>query len=760
LCFLTLVVAGIIMADQLHQPGWLLLFCSLILSLCGIVLLGKGNTNYAVAMFGLGLFCFSAYHFSVKYYNFGPDHISQFVSEGKYYQIFGKVADWPSLKSNRTEIKIAIDSLGRGQIVSAKGAILLKVSDTTTALQRGDRIEFRGIIYPIRSYRNPGAFDYARYLQLQEVFGIVYLTNLLDVRVDKSNRFGIIGLVDHLRAEIKDSFKRNLSPTSAALASGFLIGETRDIPTEIYSYFRDSGTLHLMAVSGSNVALVVFFIIFVLNPFALQRKKRAAVLMAGVFIFALLSYGEPSVVRASLMAALVLIATILERRYDLNQIIATAALIILLVDPAQLFEVGFQLSFVTAWGLIFITPQVANLFQPVQHKWWYRWLVFPFLISLIAQICSTPLIAFYFGRVPAISVVANLVIVPLSSLAVVGVLLLLVSNLVWPMLALFFGSLIDSFLKIVVMFLEFFGGEQSLLVQTGDLSVLAVILIYSFIIILPLAIFNKMARRVIVMMIIIVLNMTAAFSIVAASTDKGNTRHLDTFKIPGGLAVLVYQSESSLPDLVITGINYEDYPIEERVCSTVFASLKVKKISRIFVLSAEYGAMDDLLRLAYKMSVREMLIDQRLMISYTDITNHLPTLIANLKIEPFSASSNGERRSGFFPSKNGLIINFGNSEVFVVNDLSPLSVLLGESITNRELKALIVGNSGSIENEELEAIEPGRFSTVICSDLKQSAKSIGEKSSSDALYSIDTQGACRLNVPANQSDTFSIEPLQ
>jgi len=383
---LVLVTAGIIFADLVRPPIWLFLFLCLVFAVTGLAFLSRSSMHKVIIFFGLSLFCFSAYHFGIKFYQFGPDHISRFVSDKKYYQIFGRVADWPDLKTNRTEIKIAVDSLGRDHKAPVKGSILLKISDTTTAFQRGDRLEFFGTIYPLKVKSDPGSFDYGRYLQLQGMFGIVYLPTVLEIRVDRSRRSGLIGMVDKIRAAINDSFSRNLSSTSAALASGILIGETREIPDEIYERFRDSGTLHLLAVSGSNVALIILFMVLILRPFSMKRKQRGMILISGVFIFALLSYGEPSVVRASLMATLVLVATIIERRIDLNQIIATAALIILLIDPAQLFNVGFQLSFATAWGLIFITPKISGLFKQFQNKLWFRWLVFPLLVSLVAQI--------------------------------------------------------------------------------------------------------------------------------------------------------------------------------------------------------------------------------------------------------------------------------------------------------------------------------------------------------------------------------------
>ncbi len=363
LLVLLFVVFGIVISDQTRLPCWMFLFGSLACCVGGLIGLTRHSGRESTILFGLSLLFFSAFNFGIRFYDVGPRHISRVLQNGETYHIFGEVTDWPRLKTNHTEIKITLDSVATDVTRKVRGTILLKLTDTTTALQRGDRVEFRGRIYSVKGSNLPGKFDYQRYLYLKGVYGIVYLPTLLDVRIDKGNRFGIFNYVDKLRASIRGSFYKNLSPTAAALAAGFLIGETRDIPTTIYSRFRDTGTLHLLAVSGSNVALVVLSFMFLLRPFSLSRRKRAVILLLVVFLFALLSYGEPSVMRASVMAALVIAAGVLERRYDLNNVIAATALIILLFDPAQLYDVGFQLSFVTAWGLISLSLEVAPAYR-------------------------------------------------------------------------------------------------------------------------------------------------------------------------------------------------------------------------------------------------------------------------------------------------------------------------------------------------------------------------------------------------------------
>jgi len=272
--FLGFVVLGIIVADLSRVPVTWFLGTTAVVLMAGLIALHRHHRVMATIMFGCTLGLFSAFNYGIRLYDTGPNHLSNVVTSQTYYHLFGEVVDWPDLKIDRTEITVRLDSLTDDHVRSVQGAVLVKVSDTTTALQRGDRVEFYGRIYPVPEGTGQYRFDYSRYLRLRGIFGIVYINTLLDVRVDRRNTWGIMRQVDRLRNLIRDSFRTNLSETSAALASGFLIGETRDIPTDIYRFFRDSGTLHLLAVSGSNVALVVIFFVILLRDHEENHHQR------------------------------------------------------------------------------------------------------------------------------------------------------------------------------------------------------------------------------------------------------------------------------------------------------------------------------------------------------------------------------------------------------------------------------------------------------------------------------------------------------
>lgn len=761
---LLFIVSGIVISDQTRFPCWIFLFVTLISCLSGFVGLRRHSSAASTIVFGLSLLFFSAFHFSIRFYDVGPHHIARVLEEGKVYHIFGQVSDWPDLKANRTEVKISLDSIADGVTRKVHGAIFLKISDTTTALQRGDRIEFHGRVYPIRGGSGPGQFDYRRYLHLKGVYGIVYLPTLLDARIDKGNRLGIFNYIDKLRSSIRDCFYRNLSPAAAALAAGFLIGETRDIPANIYSRFRDTGTLHLLAVSGSNVALVVFCFLLVLRPFSLSRHQRAVILLTVIFVFALLSYGEPSVIRASIMAALIIAAGILQRRYNLNNVIAATALIILLYDPTQLFDVGFQLSFVTAWGLIFITPRISELFRRHHSRRWYRWAVFPLIISVVAQVCSMPLIALYFHRVPAISVVANLIIVPLVSIAVMGIMLLLLADLVWPLLGMFVGSLLNLLLRSIISLLEVLGGGDFVpLIKTGDIPSLGVLLFYAYVVLVVWSLKSKLVRRAALISLLAILNIGLLVSALSSTRQPGGTSTY-LFSLPGGIAAFVKQAGADEGDVILTGLAGRDYEIEDRIIVPILEGLKIQRINSLFVISADFDAIDDLLRLAEAYGVETIYVAAALQKSFTDVSQINFSGKVTAKIVPYPQNIPNPKEPGYYPSRLGVLANFGSAAVVLTDRIKPDHLTF---VPPHERQILVVGGRLDADSSSWHTLRSAGYTQIVCSKAKQPISPLlGHTGSQPSVtvpgfvYDLGRLGALKLEVSENGPKPMQIAPLR
>lgn len=749
LCF---IVIGIAVADRTHVPAWAFLLLVLLVGVTGLFALARLRLMTAAVLFPVCLGAFSGFQFAVRYYDTGPRHLSNLLSEPMVYRVFGRVSDWPDLKPNRTEIKISLDSLGGSATLPVRGQLLLKVTDTTTALQRGDYVEFTGRIYPLVDRKNDIGFDYQRYLSLRGVAGIVYLPTLLNVRVDHRSTFGFFHVIDRLRDAILGSFRRNLEPTQAALASGFLIGETRGIPSSVYNMFRDSGTLHLLAVSGSNVALVLLVAIFLLRPFALSRWKRALALLVVILTFTALSYGEPSVIRASVMAALVITAGLAQRRYDLNNIIALTAVIILLFDPGQFFDIGFQLSFVTAWGLIFVVPKVARMFETYHNRRWYRWLVFPGIVAFVAQLVSTPLVAFHFNRVPVISIFANLLIVPVVSIAVVALLAMLLADLIWPVLGLFVGSIVNVLLGLVLRLLHVFGGENMVIFKPAGVvpeQWLSWLMVgsYAVLIVLTVAVVRRNFRKITLAVGLVVVNVALIGGVARSAGSQQPV--LEVISVPGGAVALVYQPGADRGDLVFAGLQARDYRIDERIIHPWLESRGISQLNSVFVTSCAYGAIDDILRLAVRFRPRGIYVHSSLKSSFTDARATIADSIGeSAPIIAYSSPLPDLSSEGLSPCDSGVLIKLGECSALVTDRLGE-ELLLWRAPCRRHI--LVIGERWQPSAVDWITLQSRGTTCIICSKIAPHihAKSPTGDMSPDAvlpdyLYDLTELGSIRV----------------
>ncbi|MBD3404088.1 DUF4131 domain-containing protein, partial [candidate division GN15 bacterium] len=730
-------------------PPWLWLLGGKAATVVGILTL---RLRYGAVLVLVAILCLSGFHYALRYQQVGPHHLKHLAERSTRFDIYGRVVDWPLLRADRTEITIEPDSLVADRCYRPDGLLLLKVTDTTTAVQRGDRLAFTARVYPVRPTPSSAGFDYGRYLNLKGIYGVSYLPTLLTVRVDRRGAVGYFAFIDAIRDYIIDVFTSDLTPTAAALAKGYLLGETRDIPPDIYAMFRDSGTLHLLAVSGSNVALVLLFVHLLIRPLRLQRTTRHAVLLAVIVVYAGLCYFEPSVMRASLMAALVILARIAQRKVNLNQIIALTAAIILLIDPGEFFGIGFQLSFATAWGLIFITPRVAAQFERYHTRRWYRWLVFPLIIALIAQIVSTPLVALYFERFPLYSVPANLIVVPLVSIGVVGVLALPLVHLVWPMLGLLAGSLVDPVVRAAVFALQWFGGTDLPVVELtghiGERWLLALTLFaYSAMIIATLAITSKRARRTLVFFTIGIA--VSALTLVAFLPGKsdGATVHIE--RLPGGVVTLVTQPDGCA-DVIVTSLVGRPYPIDERVITPILTRAGVDTVRTVSVLQADYAAIDDVVRLAHAWNAGQLLIPSDMRAAVSSVMRQFSEDSVSLcSLVVFGDETSAPEQAGLSLGRLGACLATPGRIVLVCEKLQPAHLRPGADQRDR---VLVVGRTWTPAAEDWIRLRTAGYSLIVAASIRPNqalsddlAQQLSAESLPDYLHDLKRMGPLRLS---------------
>jgi competence protein ComEC len=269
----------------------------------------------------------------------------------------------------------------------------------------GERIRVWGRIGPPKPATNPGQFDYARYLRRQGIHHVVTL-----------QRYEILEgptAPYRTRAWFRSLFDRGMRPEVGAFMASITMGGREPIPDDLRTSLQQSGTAHLIAISGQNLVIVMMSLWVVLTLVGVRGRLLTLLLLVLLGLYTLLTGLEVSVVRSYLMMATFFGADLVWRKRDAVSALSLAALILCAVDPGQVVDVGFQLSFAAVLGLAFLAP-LFHAFTGAGGPVW-NWLRTGMGVSLAAWLATAPVILADFNLLTPGIVLNNLVIVPLMS---------------------------------------------------------------------------------------------------------------------------------------------------------------------------------------------------------------------------------------------------------------------------------------------------------------------------------------------------------
>jgi len=487
-------VAGILVGNYFDLSTLILIF--LIISTLFLLLSFRKEQNLRVIFITLLLALAGFWRYELKTKDLPINHISRFTQLNGKVELTGSISRDTDIREDKTFIEVDTRELSfNGGKIKTGGKILLKIKHPTDRFNYGDLIHFSGYLYSPYPSKNPSAFDYRKYLNSKEIFACMSLEHDSEItlREKKRSNFFISGIVLPVKHYILSFFKRNLANPHQSILSGFVLGERRSIPKEIYKLFTDTGTLHLLAISGSNVALVVFIFFGLFRLLRVPHRVSLVLVFPLILIFSFVTGNQPSVVRASIMASLFLLSLLVERERDILNLWALAALVILFINPSTLFDVGFQLSFMATLGLILWVPKLESLFlSRFRSRFLKSYVALPFFVSLSAQLFTYPITAYYFNLISAYSLFANLLIVPLTGLVVmVGVISALLS-LISLKLSLLFTSFNWLGLDLIIKILSFFSSLPSAALKVSSPSYIVILVFYIFLLVI---IFQKNLKR-------------------------------------------------------------------------------------------------------------------------------------------------------------------------------------------------------------------------------------------------------------------------
>ena len=360
------------------------------------------------------------------------DYYGCYEADARYY--VARVYDYPTERASSIRAVLSLeyqfgDSLP-SRPISGKVMAYFPKADSIFTLGYGDLIAFPASIRELSPPLNPQEFDYRAYLMQKGITGQVYLKDEDWIDLKTNNANPIYAFSYRFRDILLESLHRcGLDDDEFGVAAAILLGYDDKLADEVRQNYVAAGSMHILCVSGMHVGIVYLlagFLLGFLNRKKWQKTLRQVLLLALVWFYALIAGLSPSVLRASLMLSFVIIGELIHRKGFIINSIAASAFILLCVNPNNLFEIGFQLSYAAVVGIVVLHRPIYNLLYVKNKLLDKAWEITA--VALAAQVATIPFTLFYFNQFTTYFWLSNLLMTPISFVVVIsGMVLLLVS---------------------------------------------------------------------------------------------------------------------------------------------------------------------------------------------------------------------------------------------------------------------------------------------------------------------------------------------
>ncbi len=471
-------LAGIAMGRFLNLPASSLLIASGL----GLLLAVVGEGRLRRLGVGATVLFLGAWRLSVAVPNFDSSHISAYNDSFRIATLTGVVTDFPDVRDEYIGLRVMSESIryldsDSPEIIA--GDALVR-ADRFSSFSYGDRVEVLGILETPPEFQD---FSYRNYLARQGIFSLISNASVTIL----STREGgpVLQILFDLRQRGLETLYSIFPDPEASLLAGILLGIESGISSEVREAFNDTSTTHIIAISGFNITILAALVIS-LTGRTLGMRKGAVVAAIVIAFYTLLVGADAAVVRAAIMGSLALFARFLGRVTLALASLSAAAIVMTLVNPYVLWDVGFQLSFAATIGLVLYAEPIKARFVRVASRWMAggkaKRLSAPvgefILFTFAAQITTLPLTAYHFQRLSLVSFITNPIVLPAQPpLMILGGLAML-AGMVWLPLGQLLAWPAWLFPAFTIRVVDWFAGVPSAAIELGPVSLLAVVAMY------------------------------------------------------------------------------------------------------------------------------------------------------------------------------------------------------------------------------------------------------------------------------------------
>lgn len=333
----------------------------------------------------------------------------------------------------------------------------------------------------IREPLNPYSFNYKKYLKNHQIYHQINLYKH-EFLVSKKTNSTLRGLAAKIRNDIIKSLKKNeFKKDELAVITALLLGQRNSITKDLLQSYISAGAIHILAVSGLHIGIILLLLMFICKPihnFKNGKFIAAVIIVLILWVYAVIAGLSASVVRAVTMFTVLTIGLQLNRRSNIYNSLIVSIFILLLFNPYYLFEVGFQLSYLAVFAIVWIQPKLYSIWKP---KLWLPTKIWQlFTVSIAAQIGVLPLSLYYFHQFPGLFFMSNLIIIPfLGIILLVGIIVILLS--VFEILPQFIGDFYSYVIYAMNNFVSWIAQQEDFVIQNISFSLALMLLFYVFI---------------------------------------------------------------------------------------------------------------------------------------------------------------------------------------------------------------------------------------------------------------------------------------
>ncbi len=409
-------IIGLLLAYYLQIPYN---FSLLLFGIQFIVLLlvfhfskNKIHFGYAVIACSISLgFWISVFHHQPN----NSDHYVHSIEENTSYSI--EICIKERLKNNAFNDRFVGEIQGiNGIKKSGKIIVNLRKDSLNSSVEIGSMLVTTAEFHLNKAPKNPNQFDYSRYLSRQQIYAQMY-TDASDIKIGTTVRKDL----NYYGARIRNSIitqleKHHFKKEELSVVVALILGQQQDISKEVLRDYQYAGAVHILSVSGLHVGCIMLFVMALLKPIPNHKKGtliKLAITLLFLWSFGILAGLAPSVLRSVTMYSFLAVGLFLKRSVNIYHSLLVSMFVILVVQPSFLFDVGFQLSYLALFFIVWLQPLLASLWEPNHKIVKYFWDIIT--VSFAAQLGTLPLSIYYFHQFPGLFFVTNLIILPLLS---------------------------------------------------------------------------------------------------------------------------------------------------------------------------------------------------------------------------------------------------------------------------------------------------------------------------------------------------------